>query len=178
MAVSGWMKITAQKQKNVSEKANTVESVGNLWANPECKLPEKIENLIQVIATTHEVELNVDRMSGMATGRRVHKPYVVTKLWDRATPLLYKALTQNEVMDVEIYFPRPEPSGQGGQQHYYTVKLTNAVVISIRSITPSTNAPETANLPQTEDVSFTYDKIKWEMLVAKTEQEDAWKAKG
>jgi type VI secretion system secreted protein Hcp len=176
MAVSGWMKIKGKKQGNISEKANTVESVGNLWANPECKLPEDIKNLIQVLATTHTVEARVDAMSGMQTGRRVHKPYVVTKLWDRATPLLYKALTQNEVMDIEIYFPRPEPSGEGGQQHYYTVKLGNAVVISIRSITPSTNDPGTANLPQMEDVSFTYDKISWAMLVAKTEQEDSWKA--
>ncbi|WP_422766527.1 type VI secretion system tube protein TssD [Pseudomonas aeruginosa] len=55
-------------------------------------------------------------------GQRVHKPVVITKVFDKASPLLLAALTSGErLTKVEIQWYRT--SAAGTQEHYYT-KIT------------------------------------------------------
>ncbi|WP_434083452.1 type VI secretion system tube protein TssD, partial [Escherichia coli] len=52
-------------------------------------------------------------------GQRVHKPVVITKVFDKASPLLLAALTSGErLTKVEIKWYRT--SAAGTQEHYYT----------------------------------------------------------
>ena len=50
---------------------------------------------IMVIAFNHEVQSPRDAGTGQATGKRIHKPFVITKEIDKSSPLLYAALTNN-----------------------------------------------------------------------------------
>ena len=56
------------------------------------------EDLIEVIAVNHEVLTPRDAASGLPTGKRQHKPITITKDVDKSSPLLYRALAENELL--------------------------------------------------------------------------------
>src|SRR3954451_14203214 len=88
------------------------------------------ENKIRVIAVSHEIVSPRDAASGLPTGKRMHKPFVITKELDKASPLLYNILVTNEnVPEWELMFYTPQlraTGGTGTEVQNYTVKLTNA----------------------------------------------------
>ena len=49
------------------------------------------ENKILVIAVQHEIVAPRDPQSGIPTGKRMHKPFNVTKELDRSSPLLCRS---------------------------------------------------------------------------------------
>ena len=59
--------------------------------------------------------------SGRATGRRTYEPIVMRKRIDKSSPLLVKALCNNEVVEGIFKFFRPNPAGDG---------TTDAAVVS------------------------------------------------
>ncbi|WP_458024188.1 type VI secretion system tube protein TssD, partial [Pseudomonas aeruginosa] len=72
-----------------------------------------------------------DPQSGQPTGQRVHKPVVITKVFDKASPLLLAALTSGErLTKVEIQWYRT--SAAGTQEHYYTTVLEDAIIVDIK----------------------------------------------
>jgi type VI secretion system secreted protein Hcp len=134
------------------------------------------ENMMAVISATHEIISPRDAASGLPTGKRMHKPLVVTKELDKASPLLYNALTHNESLpEVELQFYRASPTGQ--EMLFYTVKLTNATISSIRFVQPNTLQTDTRQLPEYEEVSFTYQKIEWTFTQGNITAADDWLAR-
>src|SRR3954470_21707831 len=101
------------------------------------------EGKVMVIAATHDIVTPRDPASGLPTGKRMHKPFVITKEMDKSSPLLLNALNQNEnLTSVLIGLLR------NGTQ-VATIKLTNANIASY------------ATHGLTETWSFTYQKITW-----------------
>ncbi len=63
---------------------------------------------IAVIAIAHEIACPHNAASGLPTGKRLHKPFVITKELDRLSPLLYSILTTNETITTwELVFGSP-----------------------------------------------------------------------
>lgn len=117
-----------------------------------------------VVGVSHEIVSPRDAASGLPTGKRQHKPLTVTKYIDKATPLLYKALVMNENLTrVLLTFYRPDRDGL--PQLYYTVELRNANVVTVSD-----------RLLNTEQVSFTYQKIIWTWTDGGITAEDDWEA--
>ena len=52
------------------------------------------EGSIAVIACHHSVVGPRDPQSGLPTGQRMHKPFTIVKVTDKATPVLYRVLHQ------------------------------------------------------------------------------------
>ncbi len=118
------------------------------------------EGKIVVVASNHEVIAPVDPASGLPTGRRQHKPFVITKEVDKASPLLYTALVTNEqITEWELQFWHPAQTG--AETQYYTVKLTNAAIRSIQFTMADNRNTELQRYAPYEEVSFTYQKIEW-----------------
>src|SRR5262249_55056624 len=92
------------------------------------------EKSIGVIAVGHSIVSPRDPQSGLPTGQRMHKPYLVTKELDMSTPLLYNVLCTNEnLTEVTIKFFTPQiraTAGIGSETQHFTVKLTNANIAS------------------------------------------------
>lgn len=110
------------------------------------------EGTITVESINHEVLSPRDAASGLPTGKRQHKPLVITKPVDRSSPQLMTMLTNNEnisTWELKVYEP-----GSKGETLIYTIKLTNASIASIRLVTDADGNLE-------EIVSFTYQKIEW-----------------
>jgi type VI secretion system secreted protein Hcp len=123
------------------------------------------EGKILVIAFEHEVQSPRDVATGQATGKRTHKPFTITKEIDKSTPLLYTALTTNETItswELQCFAPKSSrSSGSGLEVNHYTVRLTNANIIDIRSIMLNNKVPENIKMPLMEEVGFVYEKIEW-----------------
>lgn len=123
------------------------------------------EGTIMVIAANHEVLMPMSGGGGAATGKRVHKPFVITKELDKSTPLLYQALVTNESFSkwiLKFYAPAiTAASGGGTEKQHYTVELTNASIAAIKFVLPNTKDPETVKLNPYEEIEFVYQKIQW-----------------
>jgi type VI secretion system secreted protein Hcp len=116
-----------------------------------------------VIAVSQEVLSPRDSASGQATGKRQHKPFVITKELDKSSPLLYKALINNEnISEWELQFWTPQvaaATGVGAERQHYTVKLTNARICDIKFSMLNNKNPELARFAEFEEKAFTYQKI-------------------
>jgi type VI secretion system secreted protein Hcp len=124
-------------------------------------------------ALDHSVHIPRDPQTGLPTGKRVHQPLKFTKYYDKASPLLYQALCSGEQLsNVEFKFFRISPKGM--EEHYFTIKLTNAIVVDIRSWVPQCLDPAMGYLKHMEDVSFTYRRIWWTWVLDGIESEDNW----
>ena len=123
------------------------------------------EGKIGVIAVDHDITSPRDARSGQGTGRRMHKPLKVTLELDRATPLIYNALSTNENLpDVTLDFWGPNlriGTGTGIEVQHYSIKLTNATISDVHFIMPNVRIPDSSHLPEMIEVSFTYQKIEW-----------------
>lgn len=133
------------------------------------------EGKILAQAVEHTIEIPKSPQTGLPTGKRVHGPLTLTKEIDKSSPKLFQALTSGEQMkDVVLEFMRISPKGT--EEKYYTVKLQNAIITSIRSWTPNCLAQGNQQMGHMEDVSLTYEKITWTFEPDGIEAEDSWLA--
>lgn len=144
MALNAYLRLKAEKQGEIK---GSVTQKGR-------------EGSIMVIAVSHEIISPRDAASGLPSGKRMHKPFVITKELDKASPLLYAALTNNEnVPEWELQFW--QPSNTGAEKQHYTVKLTNANIASINFRLLNNKNPELMKYAEFEEIAFTYQKIEW-----------------
>jgi type VI secretion system secreted protein Hcp len=161
------MSVTGEKQGLITAGAFTADSVGNTFQ-------EGHEDQVMVQGFSHELTIPRDPQSGQATGQRIHKPVVITKVFDKASPLLLAALTSGERMTViEIEWYRT--SGQGIQEHYYTTKLEDAMIVDIKDYMHNCQDPANLHFTHLQDVHFSYRKITWTHVASGTSGSDDWR---
>lgn len=122
----------------------------------------------------HEITSPRDPQSGLATGQRVHHPIRIVKRIDKASPLLYKALCENEELD-EVIFQWWRSKKVGGFEHYFTTKLVDANIVSMKEWFPITIDPAKEQFVHLEDIAFTYNEIRWVWEIDGIETMDSWK---
>jgi type VI secretion system secreted protein Hcp len=158
MAQPFYMSITGERQGNITEGAG--EQEGH-------------ENEILCQAFEHVILVPHDVQNGMATGKRVHRAMMITKPVDKSSPKLYAALVNNErLTEATIKHYRIDPTGT--LQNHFTVKLTNAVIVSIKAWQPNYLSPATEQISYTEEVSFAYQTIDWLWVDGGVEAMDEW----
>jgi type VI secretion system secreted protein Hcp len=113
-----------------------------------------------LIGLSHAIVSPRDAASGLPTGKRMHKPFVITKELDKSTPKLITTLTTNEnLTEVKFSFFRGSSTTP-----YLTVKLTNA------------NIASWTQTGGTEQIGFTYQKITWTWVDGGITAQDDWEA--
>jgi type VI secretion system secreted protein Hcp len=166
MALATYMRLKGQKQGEIK---GSCEQKGR-------------ENSIIVIAVNHDLISPRDGESGLPTGKRTHKPLVITKELDKATPLLYNSLVHNEnLTDVELKFYKPQiraTGGMGQEVNHFNIKLTNATIASITMRMPNNKHPELKQFETYEEVSFTYERIEWTWVEGGVTGYDSWITSG
>ena len=132
------------------------------------------EKTILVYGIEHNIEIPRDTHTGMPTGQRIHLPFSITKHMDQASPKLMQAVTSGEQMkSFELQYFRINEKGQ--EEHYYTVKLEEAIVVATRQYKPLTFLPENKPYHDMEVISFSYGKITVTYEPDGVEAEDDWK---
>ena len=168
MPTPAFISIEGSTQGLLTQGAFTEDSVGNVYI--ECH-----EDEVMVQAFDHTVTIPRDPQSGQPSGQRVHKPFKFTAALDKSTPLLYNALTSGEVLtSTELRWYRTSIAGK--QEHFFTMKLEDAVIVNIDAKMPHCQDPATQDFTQLVEVSLSYRKITWSHDVAGTEGSDDWRA--
>ena len=159
MAEPAYLKVTGAKQADITEGAGTMLSVGNMYtaAHPDES---------RIIEINHSLMIPKDPQSGQPTGQPVHEPVCITKLMDKASPLLANALIDGEdLTEVLVSFYRT--SGTDFEL-YATWKLEQAKVVGIKPILPNILDPNMEQFGQMEQVYFSYGKISWDHVAGGT----------
>jgi type VI secretion system secreted protein Hcp len=164
MALNAYLRLKGQKQGEIK---GSVTQKGR-------------EGSIMVIAVSHEIVSPRDPASGLPTGKRQHKPIVITKELDKSSPLLYSVLTQNEnVPEWKLEFWTPQLNAAGGvgaEKQHYTMELVNANIASIAFRMLNNKNPELTRYAEYEEVAFTYQKITWTWKDGGITAADDWEA--
>jgi type VI secretion system secreted protein Hcp len=94
----------------------------------------------------HLISVPRDTASGMATGKRMHKPFTITKEVDMSSPALKQSLAKGgAVGDVTIVF---EGAAPGTAKTAQKIVLTNAMVTGIQMV------------GKAEQITFDYQTIE------------------
>lgn len=119
------------------------------------------EDSIECLYFQDSVRTAREKGSALATGRRTYEPIVIRKRIDKSSPLLAKALCNNEVVEGTFKFFRPSPAGDGTTQQFFTVEFSGGRIESIKRISPDTIDPASSIEPPTEEVGFVFHTITW-----------------
>ena len=165
MALNSYLRLTGQK---TGEIKGSVTQKGR-------------EGSIMVIAVSHEITSPRDAASGLPTGKRQHKPFVITKELDMSSPLLYNVLVNNEnITKWELQFWTPQVGGHlgggGTEVQHFTVKLTNANIANISFRMLNNKNPDLMRYSEFEEVAFTYQKIEWVWVKGGITAMDDWES--
>ncbi len=132
------------------------------------------ENTIECTLFDDGVSAAREAGSGMATGRRRYDPIKIRKRIDKATPLIAKALCNNEVIEGIFKFYRPNPAGDGTTEHFFTIDIKGGRVSSIQHVSPDTMDPVETARPAEEEVEFLFSDITWTFEDGGLSHMDSW----
>lgn len=148
MALTAYLNLTAERQGVIQ---GSVMQTGR-------------EGRIAVLEANHEVSVLTDEVDGRPTGRRQHRPFVVVKEIDMATPALYQALVDGEIFsgfELDFVAPASTAKADGALATRYTVRLTRAMLVGIRFVHPDVLDAALKNFPEAEELRFVYESIEW-----------------
>ncbi len=131
------------------------------------------EDSSDIFEIEHHLTQPIDGETGAATGRRRHRLLTVTKVIDKATPGLHKALTTGEILsDVTLEFYRISPLGS--EEVYYTITLRGARIAKMRTYMPNTLLRQFESMGHMEQVSMVYEEIEWNWIPDGSVEVDQW----
>ncbi|WP_368543504.1 Hcp family type VI secretion system effector [Enterobacter soli] len=154
MANVVYLTLNGQSQGLISAGCSSLASIGN---------KAQISHLDQIMVTslTH----------GLSRAQNVnHQTLDITKPVDKSTPLLSKAINENECLLCEFEFYRTNRFGIN--EVYYKIKLINARISRISLQVPHT-IQDSKGQPE-EAISFSYESITQDHCVAGTSAFSLW----
>jgi type VI secretion system secreted protein Hcp len=122
----------------------------------------------QGVTTAREAGTNT------VTGLRQYKPIKIMKRIDKSSPILLKALTENQKIEGVFKFYRPNPAGDGTTQHFYTVKLSEGNISTVRQFIPETLNAETVGHAPLEEIELVFKQISWTYEQGGATHDDQW----
>lgn len=111
---------------------------------------------IELKAVTHHLTIPVSGNTGRLTGTRVHTPIAVQKVFDKTTPVLIRALCENQTLKsatIKMY----QIDDAGIEREYFNIILEN---VKITGITPNL-FPGSGTGTHTETIELRYEAITW-----------------
>lgn len=138
-------------------------------------------------STTHAKDKTIECLSfedsvdsardthGNVTGRRQHNPIRILKRIDKSSPLLLKALCEAKTVAGEFKFFRPDEKS-GKAAHFYTIKIDQANVASVKQMLLNTLRAETVKDPPEEEITFSFRQIEWIYEQGGISHKDTWEA--
>jgi type VI secretion system Hcp family effector len=119
----------------------------------------------------HEIKSPRDVATGQSSGKRQHNPMRVVIETGKVSPLFLQALCNNETLkNVTLNFVKTDQK-TGAEYNYYSVKLTNASIASIKqtsgfgldvSNSSSSKYGSSQDTSELDEIEFSYQTIEWE----------------
>ena len=154
MANLTYLTLNGQTQRLISGGCSSMDSIGN---------KAQIGRIDQIMV--YSMKHTLSRAQNVN-----HHVVTLLKPIDKSTPLLGKAISDNEIMTCDLELHRINKTGMG--ECYFKVKLTGARVTNIDFIVPHSILE--SNAEAQERVSFSYETITWEHCIAGTSAYSLW----
>jgi len=154
MANLSYLALSGKNQGLISTGCSAADSIG-----------KKAQSLhldeIMVYALMHSIsrDQNVN-----------HHELVITKPVDKSSPLLARAISENETLTCDFTFYQTNKSGIN--QPYYKIKLVNARIANIDFVVPHSILED--KLEPQERIAFIYESIHWTHCIASTSAGSDW----
>ena len=134
------------------------------------------EGMILGVGFSYGVISPRDSTSGLPTGKRQEQPIVFTKEWSVSSPQFYTAAYTNETLS-QVTFNFYVTGPTGIQQLDHTIKLTNAIIISVKQSLqiPQSGGP-IIDSRELQEISLTFQKVDITSIPGKTEAMDDWES--
>lgn len=102
----------------------------------------------------------------LTPGKVAHKPLVITKGLDAASPVLRNHMVLSDkgatiFPQIILNFWRNPPFG-GQEENYFTIKFRNAFVLGIKLVMQNNKTPSLELFPEQEEVSFGFTEVYYE----------------
>ncbi len=149
-----YLTLNGQTQGLISAGCSSLDSIGN-----KAQIAHLDE--IMVYELSHAISRNQNAS---------HQPIIIQKPIDKSSPLLGKAISENELLTCILDFYRINRFGS--QEIYYRIKLTEATIKNIRLHSP--NSLRESGAQPTESISIDYKSITWEHPEAGTSAYSFW----
>jgi type VI secretion system secreted protein Hcp len=147
----------------VGKEQGSIEGSCDIEGREETILVQAFKHLVDLPSNEH----------GVPSGKRVHRPLMITKEVDKSTPKLYQALCTGEPMsEATLRWYRMDGSGEEAQ--FFTVMLQNALIVKIESWVPDVLDKQNASYGNMENLWFTYEVIRWTWEEDGIEYEEHW----
>jgi len=131
------------------------------------------ENSIECLEFWHPAKAGTLSTSGRSSGsKRQYGPIVFVKRIDKSSPLLMKAMCSNSVVQGKFLFYRPNPTGDGTTEQFYTIEIKQARIIAVTQYVPDVLNPDLVSYPPMEEVSISFHSVKWTFTNGGVEHED------
>jgi type VI secretion system secreted protein Hcp len=123
------------------------------------------DNKILASGFTYSVKSPRDVATGMASGKRMHQPIIISHEVGASSPQFFQALVTNEILkNVILEFYTVDRAGK--QILSYTITLDDARVVDFNQKMDGDKV--------WEDISFTFQKIELSNKTGGTMAEDTW----
>jgi type VI secretion system secreted protein Hcp len=129
---------------------------------------------IEAIEYHFEVNTAREAGSGMATGRRQYSPIRILKRCDVATPLILKALVDNQDVEMTAKFYRPKQDGTAGTEHFMTHHTTQGRISKIWKWSPNSANPGESRMPEMEWVEQVFGTFEVTWVEGGVGHKDEW----
>lgn len=134
------------------------------------------EGSIEVQQFEHELRIPTDPHTGQPAGIRQHEMLKLVKQYDSSSPLLYKACANGQNLK-EVIIRWYTIDDTGGEVEYFTHKLENAKITSVRPFMPHTKDLSKERFTHLEEVAFSYSSITWTYVDGNIEYTDSFVGK-
>ncbi|HTN44955.1 MAG TPA: type VI secretion system tube protein TssD [Flavipsychrobacter sp.] len=162
MALNSYLVVVGEKQGTI--KGGVIQKGREGW--------------IEINAYHHEVVSPRDASSGLATGRRQHKPFVFTMDIDVSVIAFYNAFINGEklkTVEVKCFSPqRTGASGGGVETLHFTILLTNAAIVSMENEMLNNNDPALVNFEKRITIALVYESIQWTWVQGNKSAQDSF----
>ncbi len=138
------------------------------------------ETEIRVFFTSHEIVCPRSPASGLPVGKRHHKLLLLHTEFTSASIGIHRALTENEPLTARLRYFQPSP--QGILRLAYTIDLSGASLVGVRTVMPDTRTTRKkgpgfvrgSDLPLWQELSFTYLRVQWTWSNPQVTGSDDW----
>jgi type VI secretion system secreted protein Hcp len=146
----------------------------NIITDGGCEM-EGREDTVLCYNVKHRIYIPDHR--GGTKGRRLHTPVIVTKAFDKVSPLLYQAFIDQEKLWVRLNFYRISKMSPSGEEGFFEYVLKDALISEINVWMSTDFEKKTDVITYMEDISFVYREIWWFGPAHEREAVDEWDKK-
>lgn len=115
-------------------------------------------NSIEVLSWSWAAEAPLSA-GGQSAGQRIMGEVKFVQRIDKSTPLLFKGFTNNEIAVGLFRFYRPNPSGDGSTEQFFTFQGEQGRITSLNNWVPDVINPATANMPPLVQFTMRFNKV-------------------